>query len=54
MCIFNQHPPGLSFNSDHYTTTAAGTYRWKATYSGDSANHGRGSLHALTTNARYP
>jgi hypothetical protein len=33
---------GLSFNSDHYTTTAAGTYRWKATYSGDSANHGYG------------
>jgi hypothetical protein len=33
---------GLSFNSDHYTTTATGTYRWQATYSGDSANYGYG------------
>lgn len=33
---------GTSFNSDHYTTAAAGTYHWQATYSGDSANNGYG------------
>ncbi len=30
---------GVSMNSDRYTTTQAGTYRWQATYSGDANNN---------------
>lgn len=29
---------GTSVNSDHYSTTIAGTYRWEASYSGDAGN----------------
>jgi hypothetical protein len=30
---------GTSLNSDRFTTTSAGTYRWEATYSGDASNN---------------
>ncbi len=33
---------GTSMDSDHFTTSQAGTYRWQATYSGDANNQGYG------------
>jgi hypothetical protein len=30
---------GTSVNSDHFTTSQAGTYRWQATYNGDANNN---------------
>ena len=42
---------GQSFNSDHYTTTAAGTYRWEATYNGDANNAVVGPTACSTSSA---
>lgn len=33
---------GASLNSDHFTTSEAGTYRWQATYGGDVNNNSYG------------
>ncbi len=33
---------GVAMNSQRFTTSAAGTYRWQATYSGDTSNNGYG------------
>jgi hypothetical protein len=42
---------GQSFNSDRYTTTAAGTYRWEATYNGDANNAVVGPTACATASA---
>ncbi|MDQ1417525.1 MAG: hypothetical protein QOF81_3138 [Acidimicrobiaceae bacterium] len=42
---------GTSVNSDRYSTTIAGTYRWEATYSGDAGNGAAGPTPCATSTA---
>jgi hypothetical protein len=44
-------PSGQSINSNRYTTTTAGTYRWQATYNGDANNTAVGPTACSTPSA---
>jgi hypothetical protein len=51
--IFTSTVPvaGTSMNSAHYTTAAAGTYRWTSTYNGDANNNPVGPTSCSDPNA---
>jgi hypothetical protein len=42
---------GSSLNSDHFTTSQTGTYRWQATYGGDVNNNSYGPTPCATASA---